>query len=164
MEILQRHFYCNYQTPRVGRNCMAGTATGCGLDVAGIEPRSWQEFPHPSTRALRLTQPPVEWVPGPFHGLWCYHPAPFSAEVKESVAPYIYSPFGLSLPGLGKIHFFNQIPWRSYPLGRLVVRLIRKFTVFCEFVSSIRSLNPTKISYTFIQCFYFVRIPPSFFL
>jgi hypothetical protein len=106
MEVPQRNLYSNYQTPQVSQNCVAGTATFYELDGVGIESRLWQDFSHPSTRALGPTQPPLEGVPVPFHedksaGLWCYHPTPSSAEVKERVALYIYSPFGLSLHGLG---------------------------------------------------------------
>jgi hypothetical protein len=41
-----------------------GIATGYGLDVPVIESRSERDFPHLSRPALRLTQPPVQWVPG----------------------------------------------------------------------------------------------------
>jgi hypothetical protein len=87
-EVPQRYLYSNYQTPRVSQNCVAGTATRYGLDGAGIESRWWQDFSHPSTRALGPTQPPLEWVPGPFHednsaGLWCYHPAHLALRLKK---------------------------------------------------------------------------------
>jgi len=44
----------------------------------------------------------VEWVPGvnqPGHII--DHPPPFSAEVKERVDPYLYSPSGPSWPVTG---------------------------------------------------------------
>ena len=39
------------------------------LDISGIESRYRQDFSHPSRPALRPTQPPVQWVPGLFHGV-----------------------------------------------------------------------------------------------
>ena len=89
----------------MSENCVAGTAIRYGLDDEGIESRCCQDFLFPSTRALGPIHPPLEWVLDPFHedksaGLWCYNPAPSTTEVKEKVALYIYSPFGLSMRGL----------------------------------------------------------------
>jgi len=47
-----------------GPGSSVGIATDFGLDGAGIESRWGRDFPHPSTPALGLTQPPVQWVPG----------------------------------------------------------------------------------------------------
>jgi hypothetical protein len=65
-----------------------------------------RDFPHPSSPVLGSTQPPIQWVPGlsqgvkrPGRGL--DHPTPSSAEVKESVKLYFYSPTGLSWPVVG---------------------------------------------------------------
>jgi hypothetical protein len=41
-----------------------GIATDYGLDGVEIESRSGRDFSHTSRPALRLTQPPVQWVPG----------------------------------------------------------------------------------------------------
>jgi hypothetical protein len=51
-----------------GRDSAVGIATRYGLDGLGIEIRWRRDFPHPSRPALGPTQPPVQWVPGPFPG------------------------------------------------------------------------------------------------
>jgi len=88
----------------VGRDSSVGIATRYGLDGSEIESRWRWDFPHPSRPALRPTQPPIQWVPGPSRGysgwgvaLTTHH----LAEVKERVELYIYSPFGPSWPVLG---------------------------------------------------------------
>ena len=71
--------------------------TAYGLDGPGIETRWGRDFPHLSRPTLRPTQPPVEWVPGlsrskmrPRHDA---DPSPpSSAEVKNRVELYFYSP------------------------------------------------------------------------
>ena len=47
-----------------GRDSSVGIATRYGMDGPGIESRWGRDFPHPSSTALRPTQPPVQWVPG----------------------------------------------------------------------------------------------------
>jgi hypothetical protein len=42
--------------------------TGYGLDGPGIESQSGCDFSHTSRPVLGLTQPPVQWVPGPSGG------------------------------------------------------------------------------------------------
>ena len=73
-------------------------ATAYGLEGPGIESWWGRDFPQPSKLALRPTQPPVQWVPGlsregkvrPGHGA---DPSPpSSAEVKNRVELYLYSP------------------------------------------------------------------------
>jgi len=80
-------------------------ATHYGLNGPGIESRWGRDFPHPSRPALRPKQPPIQWVPSlssrvkrPGRGL--DHPHPYSAEVKERVKLYLYSPSGPSWPVL----------------------------------------------------------------
>jgi hypothetical protein len=47
-----------------GPGSSVGIATDYGLDGPGIESRRGRDFSHTSRPALRLTQPPVQWVPG----------------------------------------------------------------------------------------------------
>jgi hypothetical protein len=47
-----------------GLGSVVGIATAYGLDGPGIESRWGRDFPYLSRLALRLTQPPVQWVPG----------------------------------------------------------------------------------------------------
>jgi len=89
----------------VGRDSSVGTGTRYGLDCPGIEYRRGRDFPHPSRPALGPTQLPIQWVPGLCRGKatggWRWPPTPVSAEVKERVQLYLYSPFGPSWPVLG---------------------------------------------------------------
>jgi hypothetical protein len=89
----------------VGRDSSVGIVTGYGLDGPGIESMWGREFTHPSRPALGPTKPPIQWVPGlsavkrPGRGF--DHPPPSSAEVKERVEIYLYSPYTPSCPVLG---------------------------------------------------------------
>jgi hypothetical protein len=87
---------------KVGR--IVGIKTGYGLDGPGIESRWRRDFPHTSRPALGLTQPPIQWVPGHSRvkavGAWLWPPTKSSAEVKERVELYLYSPSGSSWPVL----------------------------------------------------------------
>lgn len=74
-------------------NCIAmcsraGTATVYGQDGPGIESRR-QDFPHPSTLALGLTQSPIERVEGhPWGkrpGCGINHPPQLALGLKEKV-------------------------------------------------------------------------------
>jgi len=64
-----------------------------------------RDLPHLSRPALRPTQTPLQWVRdlsgGKVAGAWRLPPTPSSAEVKESVELYPYSPSGRSWPVLG---------------------------------------------------------------
>ena len=52
----------------VDRDSSVGTAIRYGLHCPRIEFRWGRDFPHPSTRALGPTQPPIQRVPGLFPG------------------------------------------------------------------------------------------------
>jgi hypothetical protein len=70
---------------------------------AGRSGSGGRDFPHPSRPVLGPTQPPGQWVPGLLPGAkgpgrGVTHSPPSSAEVKEKVELYIYSPCGPSWP------------------------------------------------------------------
>jgi len=72
-------------------------------------------FPRQTITALGLTQPPAQWVRGLFlrgetAGSWRSPPTPSSAEVKERVELYLYSPFGSSWQDVGwSLSFFTLL-------------------------------------------------------
>ena len=78
------------------------------VDGSGIETRWREGFLHPSRPALWRTQRPTQCVPGLFRGSKAAgkrgvnHPPTSSAEVKERVQLYFYSPYGPSWPVLGR--------------------------------------------------------------
>jgi len=77
-----------------------------GRTVQGSNPGGGRDFLHLSRPALEPTQPPVQWVPSLSQGVkqrgrGVDHPPPFSAEVKERVQLYLYSPYGPLWPVLG---------------------------------------------------------------
>jgi hypothetical protein len=80
-------------------------ATRYGLDGKGIENRRGQEFPHQSRRPWRSPSLPYDgyrvFPGGKTAKAWRWPPTPPTAEVKERVELYIYSPSGPSWPVLG---------------------------------------------------------------
>jgi hypothetical protein len=81
---------------------VVGIATRYGLEGQGIESRYWRDFTYPSRPTLGPTQPPIRWGTGSFPGggetagRGVKHPLQSSAEVKERVQLYLYSPSVLS--------------------------------------------------------------------
>jgi hypothetical protein len=72
-----------------------------------LYPGDMRDFTHPSRLALGPTQPPIQGVLGSLLGAQrprsgVDHSPPYSAEVKERVELYIYSPSELSWLALGQ--------------------------------------------------------------
>ena len=107
-----RHFLsslsCNIcrHISHMDQESSVGIATRYGLEVPGIESQWERDFPQPSRPVLSSTQPPIQRIPGLFPGSksagrGVEHPPPPSADVKERVELYLYSPTGSSWPVLG---------------------------------------------------------------
>lgn len=45
---------------RVDRNSSNGVANSYGLDCSGIESQFWRDFPHPFSKTMGPTEPPVQ--------------------------------------------------------------------------------------------------------
>jgi hypothetical protein len=96
----------NVKNFSVGRDSSVGIATRYGLDGPGIESRWGVRF-----SAIVLTGPgghPASYTMGPVSFPWVKrprsgvdHPPPSSAQVKERVELYLYSPSGPSWSVLG---------------------------------------------------------------
>jgi hypothetical protein len=91
-----------YSTDHVGRDSSVGITTRYGLVGPEIKSRWGGDFPHPSTPTLGPIQPPTQWVSGLFPGeiaawAWRWPTNPSSADVKERVEVYLYSPRGIPL-------------------------------------------------------------------
>jgi len=90
-----------------------GIATRYELDGPGIESRWGGDFLHPSRPVLGPTQSPIQWVPGlsrEYSGRGvALNTPPSSAEVKERVQLYLYSPYGPSWPVLGWTSTFTVV-------------------------------------------------------
>jgi hypothetical protein len=89
----------------VVRDSLVNIPACYGLDSAEIESRLGRDFPHPSRPVLGPNQLPIKWVPGLFSGGKVAgrdvdHPFLSSAEVKERVELYMYSPSGPLWPVL----------------------------------------------------------------
>ena len=94
-------FWC-VLSQKVGRGSSVGITTQYGLDGPGIESRWGDIF---RTRPDRPWGPPIllynwYWVfpGGKAAGAWRWPPTPSSAEVKERLELYLYSPSGHSWP------------------------------------------------------------------
>jgi len=90
----------------VGRDSSVSIVTCYGLDGLGIESQWGRDFLHPSRLALGAHPASCTMGTGSFPGVkrrgcGVDHPPPSSAEVKERVELYLYSPSGPSWPLVG---------------------------------------------------------------
>ena len=116
------------------RDSSLGITSSYGVVGPGIESRLGREFPHLCRTALGPTQPAIQWVPG--LSRWqserdvamTTHPQS-SAEVKERVDLYLYSPSGTSWPVLRRILplSFIYLAFPSTQLYRSCVQIFIKF-------------------------------------
>ena len=86
----------------MGQDRAVSIATCQGLDGPRIESRRGRDFPQRSKLALGPIQPTAKWLLDLFPRenaarAWRGTPTPSSAEVKERVKLYIYSPSDPSL-------------------------------------------------------------------
>ena len=102
----ERRLMCLGTVPSVGWDSSVGIATRYGLDSPGIESRWEARFSVP-VQTGRGAHPASYTVgTGSFLGVkrpgrGVDHPPSSTAEVKERVELYVYSPFGPSWPVLG---------------------------------------------------------------
>jgi len=93
---LRNFYYIIHSTfeVTVGLDSSVGIASCYGLDGSGIESRWGRDFPHTPKPALGPIQPSVQRVipGGKLAGSLRWPPTPRSAEVKETVELYFYSP------------------------------------------------------------------------
>jgi hypothetical protein len=105
---------------------MSRYATRYGLDGPGSNPGGGWDFLHPSIPAMGPTHPPIQLVPGLFPegkaaGAWRWPPTPSSAEVKERVQLYFYSPSGNSWPVPGwTLRYFHSIIKQHFSVPKAV--------------------------------------------
>jgi hypothetical protein len=94
--VVSNWLFCPGINPSEDRDSSVGIATFYGLDGPGIEPRWGGDFPHPSRPAVGPTQYLIQRVPvfpgGKAAGAWRWPSIPSSAQVKERVELYLYSP------------------------------------------------------------------------
>jgi hypothetical protein len=137
-------------------------ATRYEMDVPGIESRWGWDFPYLSRTALGPIQPPIQWVPslsrGKAAGAWRWPPIPYSAEVKEGVGTYLYSPSGPSWPVLGW-----TLPY-LYPLFSGIFHPKLFFTWPCLEYLLLSSVANHTGAYTIHQFIFFRSFLPSCFL
>jgi hypothetical protein len=96
----------HYTQKEVGRENAVGKATSYGLDGRGIESQWGRDFPHPPRPDLGPH--PASYTMGTrsFPGVKqpgrdVDHPPPSSAEAKERLELYLYSPSGPLWPVIG---------------------------------------------------------------
>ena len=96
-----------------GPGSVVGMATAYGMDGQEIESRWGRDFPHPSRPLLGLPSLVYNryrvFLGGKATRAWHWPPTLSSAEVKERIALFLYSPFGPSWPVLGWTFPFSHI-------------------------------------------------------
>jgi hypothetical protein len=121
-----------------GRDRVVGRATCYALDAPEIESRCQRDFPHPSRLTLGLTQLPVQRVSFPRvkrPGRGVNHPRPSSAEVKERVELYFYSPLWafIACPRVNfTLNFNNFLPFYSN-LSWILTHKLPRIKYFCGY-------------------------------
>jgi hypothetical protein len=125
----------------MGRDSSVGIATRYGLDGLRIEARSGWYLSHPCTSSLGPTQPPTmgtgsyRGVKRPGRGVG--HPPPSSAEVKETVELYLYSPWAfVSCSRVNVTFTFTQQGRRTCSEGAKFEHIWWKFAAMRTFVVS----------------------------
>ena len=109
-------------TVRSGPGSSVGIATGYGPDGPGIESRWGARFSAPVQTGPGAQPASFTKGTGSFAGVkrpdrGADHPPPYSAEVKERVQLYFYSPSGLSWPVL-PCHEDDMTKRESIPIRR----------------------------------------------
>ena len=127
------YFFCLISFPlfilSVSRDISVGIAIRYGLDGPGVESRSGEIF---RTRPHRLCGPSsllcnacrVSFSELKRSGRGVNHPHPSSAEVKETVELYFYSPSGPSCPVLGRNMSFLRLSFYLFCLPFLFPQLL----------------------------------------
>jgi hypothetical protein len=98
--------FCAIDVVSVVRDSSVSIATRYGLDGPGIESRWGARFSAPVQTCPGAHPASYAMGTGSFSGVklpgrGVDHPPPTSAEVKERIELYVYSPFGHSWPVLG---------------------------------------------------------------
>ena len=148
----------------VGRDSSVGIGTLYGLDGPGIESRWGRDFSHAPRPALGPTQPPIQWVKRQGRGV--DSPPPSSAEVKERVELYLYSPYGPSWLVLGRTLPFTYTrktrAYEQFLFNNLEIRethgkrVVRKTELFCHplslaFEAFLVQVHVSKLCSTYTQ-------------
>ena len=102
---------------KVGWDGVVGIATRYRPDSSGIISWWGQDFPQMSKLALGPTQSPIQWVPCLSLGVkqlgrGIDHLPPSSAEVKERVELYLYTPSGPVIGWTLPLLYLYRTPWR----------------------------------------------------
>jgi hypothetical protein len=96
-----------YSLPTWARITQSVPRLATGWTFRGSNPGGGEIFRTSPDRSSSPTQPPIQCVTRLFPGnkaagAWRWPPTPSSAEVKEKVELYLYSPTGPSWPVLGR--------------------------------------------------------------